>query len=98
MRGVAVTDGFHLDAAASCRCLNPHHGHGLAASWRIGCCLPLIQLRRHSQSQDYGAQSHGLFTRCLRLTAVLRAFALVGPPKTCFQLVVNLDWVGLITH
>ena len=30
------------------------------------------------------------------LTAVLRAFALVGPPKT--RLVVNLDWVGLITH
>jgi len=32
------------------------------------------------------------------LTAVLRAFALVGPPKTCFQLVVNLDWAGLITR
>jgi hypothetical protein len=34
MRGVAVSDGFRLDAAASCQCLNPHHGHFLAASWR----------------------------------------------------------------
>jgi hypothetical protein len=32
------------------------------------------------------------------LTAVLRAFALVGPPKACFQLVVSLDWAGLITR
>ncbi len=63
-----------------------------------GCCLPLLQMRRLSQSLDYGAQSHGLFTCCLRLTTVLRAFALVGPPKTRFQLVVNLDWAGLITH
>jgi hypothetical protein len=32
------------------------------------------------------------------LTAVLRAFALVGPPKTRFSLVVSLGEVGLITH
>ena len=32
------------------------------------------------------------------MTAVLRAFALVGPPKTRFSLVVSLGEVGLITH
>jgi hypothetical protein len=34
MRGVAVPGGFRLDAAASCRCLNPHLGHCLAAPRR----------------------------------------------------------------
>jgi len=51
-----------------------------------------------TMTSDYGAQSHGLFTRYLRLTAVLRAFALVGPSKTRLQLVVNLDWAGLISR
>ena len=98
MRGVAVSDGFHLDAVASCRCLNPHHGHGLAASWRSAIAFRDSKCVGSHDDIDIGAQSHGLFTRCLRLTAVLRAFALVGPPKTCFQLVVNLDWAGLITR
>src|SRR5512142_983771 len=68
MRGVAVSDGFHLDAA-SCRCLNPHLGHLSRRLVALGCCLPRIQMRRLSQCLTFGAQSHGLFTRCLRFAA-----------------------------
>jgi hypothetical protein len=46
----------------------------------------------------FGAPSHGLFTRCLRLATFLPALAVVRPPKARFQLVVNLGWVGLATH
>ena len=80
------------------RCLNPHHGHLSRRLVALGYCLPLIQMRQLSRCTDYGAQSHGLFTRCLRLTTLLCAFALVRPPKTRFSLVVNLGEVGLATH
>jgi hypothetical protein len=98
MRGFAVAGGFRLDAAAPCRCLNPHHGHCLAASWRSVVAFRETKYVGSHDELNFGAQSHGLFTRCLRLTAVLRAFALVGPPKTRFPLVVSLGEVGLIAH
>jgi hypothetical protein len=51
-----------------------------------------------TMNPNFGAQSHGLFTRCPRLATFLPACAVVGPPKARFQLVVNLGWVGLATH
>jgi hypothetical protein len=98
MRGVAVPGGFRLDAAASCRCLNPHPGHGLAASRRsVVAFRPSKGVSSHDTNY-FGAQSHGLFTGCLRLATFLPALAVVRPPKARFQLVVNLSWVGLDTH
>jgi hypothetical protein len=98
MRGVAVSDGFHLDAAASCRCLNPHHGHCLAASWRsVVAFRASKRVSSHHQSL-FGAQSHGLFTRYLRFAAFLPGCPVVQPRKTRFSPVVNLDEVGLATH
>ena len=47
---------------------------------------------------DFGAPSHGLSTRCLRLAAFLPAAAVVRPPKTRFRMVVSLVRVGLVTH
>ena len=47
---------------------------------------------------NFGAQQHGLVTRCLRLATFLPASAVVRPPKTHFRLVVNLGRVGLVTH
>lgn len=46
----------------------------------------------------FGATRHGLFTRCLRFAAFLPSFPVVRPHKTRFQVVVNLAWVGLVTH
>ena len=80
------------------RCLNPHHGHLSRRLVALGCCLPLIQMRRLSRCTNFGAQSHGLFTRCLRFAAFLPGCPVVRPRKTHFQLVVNLGWVGLATH
>ena len=98
MRGVAVAGGFRLVAFASYRCLSPYPGPGLAASRRS------VVAFRHSKGVgshdeiDIGAQSHGLFARCLRLATFLPASAVVRPPKTRFRLVVNPGRVGLATH
>jgi len=43
---------------------------------------------------DFGAQSHGLFARCLRFAAFLPGCPVVRPRKTRFRLVVSLCRTG----
>jgi hypothetical protein len=44
---------------------------------------------------NFGAQSHGLFARCLRFAAFLPGCPVVRPRKTRFRLVVSLCHTGL---
>jgi hypothetical protein len=70
----------------------------LAASWRSVVAFRETKCVGSHDELNFGAQSHGLFTRCLRFAAFLPGCPVVRPRKTHFQLVVNLGWVGLATH
>jgi hypothetical protein len=85
-RGVAVADHFRVQRLSRCRCLipilvavSPPRG---ASAW------PPRQERPRAPYVEinFGAQSRGLSTRCLRFAARIAA----GPRKTRFRLVANL--------
>ena len=96
--------------SSSCRRLSPPRCawsagasvHGLVAVSppRGARLLPSVKTKTSApaMSTDFGAPSHGPFTRYLRLATFLPAPAVVQPPKARFQLVVNPGWVGLATH
>jgi len=67
---------------------------GLAASRARRYCLPRNQRRRLPRCINFGAQSHGLFARCLRFAASLPGCPVVQPRKTRFRLVVSLCRTG----
>jgi hypothetical protein len=88
-RGVAVSDGFR-----PCRCLIPQHGRGLAASRRVDAAFRSIKDVGFHVALNFGAQSHGLFARCLRFAAFIPGCPVVRPRKTRFRLVVSLCRTG----
>ena len=54
------------------------------------CCLPQIRRRRLPRHSSFGAQSRGLYPRCLRFAAAVAD----GPRKTRSRLVVLLGRTG----
>ena len=63
-------------------CSSTPAGSLRSATAALRCCLPPIQRRRLLQSCNFGAQSHGPLTRCLRFAGW------VAPPprKTRFRM------------
>ena len=57
-------------------------------------CLPLVTQRRLPQVVNFGAQSHGLPLRCLRVAVTVTR----APRKTRFRLVANLYRAGFTTR
>jgi len=53
----------------SCRCLNPHRGHGTYRVTHSQVLPPLVRPRGLRRTSSFGAESHGLSTRCLRFVA-----------------------------
>lgn len=58
------------------------------------CCLPLRRPRRPPRPTDFGTESHGLLTCCLRFAA----WVAPGPRKTRYPLPAKLGGTGLATR
>jgi len=78
----------------ACPALRPRWDGSCQAVTACPYCLPPSKQRRLPRSGHFGAQSHGLHTRCLRFAAPVTR----SPRKTRFRRVANLCRVGLVTH
>ncbi len=83
---------FLEDPHVDMPCSSTPAGPNLPGQLRASTRPPLMQRRGRPASSNFGAQSHGLSTRCLRFVGRVTPV----PRKTRFRLVANLYRAGFV--